>query len=122
MPRPRNTKPEAQQSEQASQIIYGRPYVSTPDANRLFRKKYKRKDVGANEDNMLDVFLRTMEHLTSVQQSFGFEDVAVLLRVYQYPGNEVKELFDAWINEMERWGKVEAVSASCYDTPVYLFH
>jgi len=106
-------------TEHAQKVIYGRPYISVPQINSEFRRKSKKKDSGSNEDSMVDVFLKTMEHITSEQPSFSFDDVIALLRIYQFPNLELKALFDRWIQEMTLWHKV-TVCSLVYDSPVYL--
>jgi len=100
---------------------YGFPYITTPDANADFKRKFKKNDFGSNEDNMLDVFLRATEHLSTSVGSFTFDDIAKLLRIYQFPNLELKALFDRWVEAMERVNKLQRVKVTCYDTDVYLF-
>ena len=100
---------------------YGRPVITVDALNTLFRKQCAttaEESEGANEHSIVNVFLKSMEHLVGSSPSFTFSDVSMLLRPYQYPLAELKRLFDSWVAFAKQWHKVSGCSA-VYDEEVF---
>ena len=118
----------AKQTEQGVQsrsplysCTYGRPVITVDALNKLFRKQCAtsaEESDGRNEHSIVDVFLKSMEHLVGSSPSFTFSDVSMLLRPYQYPLAELKRLFDLWVSFAKQWHKVRGCSA-VYDEEVF---
>jgi hypothetical protein len=95
------------------------PAIASAEAKAEFIRRINKRPGDGN--NNVDSFLCAMDAIKATKRSFTADDVHYYCSPYAIPRDELKPLWDKWLETMLSIHKVSVIEG-CYDIPVVCWH